>query len=225
MKTLVILTLALAGIGSAQFNTTVAPPAPLRLNSPPPADDYLDTMRKLQEIRMMQAQRQMQEEQLREATEARQRAAQPDQATAATLPSTMAAAPDSASLQTENELNCRGWKTAPASMRDGYTIGYTQGIGDGLGLTALPEKARADLAKIVLPPSSTFREVRLYLDAFCETPENASLPIVDGFVVFTLKVNGGPPDAIEAMVAGLRKSASDSLKPSHKDDAPHLIRK
>jgi hypothetical protein len=177
---------------------------PYQITVPQPPDP-LETVRKMQEIRLRNLEIQQRQEEVRAAAAIRE-----SERTAPTLNKSgdapaSAAASGSAPLETDGQTNCRGWQTAPDAVRDGYTVGFAQGTLLGLSLGGGPEKAQADMAATIIPQSATYGEARKAIDTICAAPENAVLPIANAFMLFTARLRGATVQTIEEMAANFRR--------------------
>jgi hypothetical protein len=67
--------------------------------------------------------------------------------------------------------------------------------------------------KAFFPESASYEDVRRGIDSFCQPPENASIPVPYGLLVFTQRTNGGSAANIEEMTATYRaRAAADAAK-------------
>jgi hypothetical protein len=60
--------------------------------------------------------------------------------------------------------------------------------------------------------TASYGEIRKFVDVFYEDPANAALPVMAALAVFTAKLNGRTPDALEAMLASFRQDYARAPK-------------
>jgi len=211
--------------GATRQPSTADPSIPLQYKPAVPLNDPVDTMRKIEENRLLLQQTEL----LRQQTEAIRKQAQAP--FAAADPSAYGAIPVSdtgtgagnqntvsGNRYTGDFLNCRGWRELPEAVHLGYIMGATNGyVGGVISMAGATTPPAVDGAvsviqewagKIFLSNGERMKGV----DVFCSDIANSAVEIQWAIQVVSMRANGASAARIEVFTAGLRQQASDAVK-------------
>lgn len=113
----------------------------------------------------------------------------------------LAQQPDPSHL-TNGMFNGRMWITMEHNPKNWFVIGYINGamvgVADGTSAKELVEA----LGRLI--PTATSHDTVDFLDTFFQTPENRSLPIHYGILIFVMKLKGEPDSVINDKLRNMR---------------------
>jgi hypothetical protein len=100
-------------------------------------------------------------------------------------------------------FNERMWLKMERITKNWFVIGYINGVSVGVADTT-PAKEIVEALGRMIPNTSDSHDTVDFLDTFFQTPENRSLPIHYGILIFVMKLKGQPDSVINDKLRNMR---------------------
>jgi len=196
-------------------------PIPLQVK-PPQFPDPIETLRRVQEIRNMQAAWEIQRQEAEQLRLRNEKLREPQPVPSVVPPPPIVPAPstpgtqalsfpvDPAVVKSGGLYNGRMWKALTAD----YKILWLDVTANGVIYTAGIMNS-TDKLSLLFPLTLTFGEVSQSLDVFYATPENMPIPIVSALQIVNMKASGVDPAVVEEQTNGFRQVGARLSVPVH----------
>jgi len=171
----------------------IDPSIPLQFRSPQ-TTNFLDTLLQVQQLRLLQQQKALQEQQLRQM-----KAEQSEPPTAV----------NSEPIVTSDLLNCRAWR----GMSEATQLTYVFGSREASIVTSLEIAPSADLGKYS-PMNMSVKGIQAAITQICGEPENSGMPLPFVVRLVAMKDHGDSAEEIHAKADFYRKITENISRPT-----------